>query len=59
MRPLISMIASLVNLGGPGRYIHWGFVQLSLSNFIVIVVMVVVFALAVLVPFPGHRARQK
>jgi hypothetical protein len=52
--PLI--LASLVNLNGPGRYIHWGFIQLSLANLLVIATMLVVFVLALLVPFP-HTAR--
>jgi hypothetical protein len=46
-----------VGLNGTGHYIHWGFVQLSLANLIVIVLMIVVFVLALVVPFPGHRDR--
>ncbi len=44
-----------VGLNGTGHYIHWGFIQLSLANLIVIVLMVVVFVLALLLPFPGHK----
>jgi hypothetical protein len=55
-------LASLVNLNGPGRYIHWGFIQLSLANLLVIATMLVVFVLALLVPFPRtarhHQASQ-
>jgi hypothetical protein len=43
-------------LGGHAHFIHWGVVQLSLANLIVIALMLVVFALAVLIPFPhGHE----
>lgn len=42
-------------LNGPGHYLHWGFVQLSYANAIVIVSMVVVFVLALVLPFPGSR----
>ena len=51
------LIGSLINLNANGRYIHWGFIQLSVANFVVIVLMVVVFVLAILLPFPRHRRR--
>ena len=44
-----------VGLNGAGYYIHWGFVQISLANLIVIALMIVVFVLAVVLPFPGGR----
>jgi len=46
-----------VGLNGTGYYVHWGFIQLSLANLVVIALMVVVFALALFVPFPGHKDR--
>src|SRR4051794_23092267 len=36
-----------------GKYIHWGLVSISLANLLVFVAMLVVFALALLIPFPG------
>ncbi len=50
------ILGALVNLGGTGRYIHWGFIQISVANFVVICLMVVVFVAAILVPF-RHRLR--
>lgn len=47
--------ASIINLDHPGRYIHWHFVYLSVSNFIVIVLMVATFVAALLLPFPGRN----
>ena len=41
-----------------GSYLHWSVVQISLTNFVVIVVMLVIFALAIVVPFGGHRRQQ-
>jgi len=38
--------------------VHWWFIKLSLSNVIAIVVMLVVFAIAVALPFPGAAARR-
>jgi hypothetical protein len=46
-----------IGLNGTGYYIHWGFFQISLANLIVIILMIVVFILALLVPFPGERNR--
>jgi hypothetical protein len=41
-----------------GEYLHWGVVSISLANLLVIGVMVLVFVLALGVPFPGsHQAR--
>jgi hypothetical protein len=51
-----SSLAALINLNHPGHYLHWGFIQLSLANFIVIVLMIVVFFAAILIPF-SHRDR--
>lgn len=41
-----------------GRYLHWGVVQISLTNFLIIVGMVVVFGLALVVPFPTGKPEQ-
>lgn len=39
-----------------GTYLHWGVVQISLGNLLLIVVMLVVFVLALVVPFArAHR----
>jgi len=49
------MIGAIVNLNHPGRYIHWGWFQMSLANLIVILVMIVVFVLAIAIPFPRGK----
>ena len=43
-------------LGGHAYFLHWGVVQISLANFIVILLMLVIFALALVLPFP-HAGR--
>lgn len=53
-----SVLASLVNLNHPGHYVHWGFIQISLANLLVIVCMVIVFVLAIVLPFPHGKARR-
>ena len=38
-----------------GKYLHWGVIQISATNLTIIAVMVVLFILALVVPFPsGH-----
>jgi hypothetical protein len=45
-----------VDLNHPGHVISWGVVQISLANLIVILAMLVVFALALLLPFPKDKS---
>lgn len=52
-----SVFAAIVDLNHPGHYIHWGAVQLSIANLVVILLMLVVFVLAILLPFPHHRSK--
>jgi hypothetical protein len=52
---LAAAPAVLASLNGPGHYLHWGFIQMSYANAIVIVSMIVVFVLALVLPFPGSR----
>jgi len=39
---------------GPGKYIHWGVIQISVANLAIIGVMILLFILALVVPFPSH-----
>lgn len=47
-----------INLNHPGDYVHWGAIQISVANLVVIGVMVVLFVLALLLPFPKGRNRR-
>jgi hypothetical protein len=47
-------MAAVFNLNHPAHYVHWHFIQISVSNVIVIVLMLIVFVAAILVPFPGR-----
>jgi uncharacterized membrane protein len=56
LHQLGAALPTIVNMNGAGHYFHWGFIQLSLANFVVIVLMLVVFVLALVLPFPTrHR----
>ena len=50
-----ALLAALINLNGTGHYIHWGFIQISVANLVVIILMIVVFVLAILLPFPRRK----
>jgi hypothetical protein len=52
-----QLFGSLINLHRPGHYIHWGFIQISVANLVVIGLMVVVFLAAILIPFRRHGGR--
>ncbi len=49
--------SSVFDLGGTGHYLDWGFVHISVANAVVILLMIVVFVLAILLPFPQGRRR--
>jgi hypothetical protein len=51
------MVGALVDLSHTGHYLHWGFIQLSVANAVVILLMVVVFVLALIIPFRAGRGR--
>jgi len=36
-----------------GRYVDWGVIQISVTNLVIIGLMIAIFVAALLVPFPG------
>jgi hypothetical protein len=50
---LCVVVGALINMTGPGHYIHWGFIQISVGNLVVVCLMVVTFLAAILIPH--HR----
>jgi uncharacterized membrane protein len=52
-------IAALLPLNTLGHYIHWHWIDISVANFVVIVLMIVTFVVALLAPFPGRRRRKE
>jgi hypothetical protein len=51
MRPMI-LIAD-----GAGRYVSSGVIQISVTNLVIIGLMILVFVLALVLPFPGRHHR--
>lgn len=52
-----QVLAALVDLGGRPRYFHSGWFLISVGNLVVIALMIVVFVLALVLPFPGRDRR--
>ena len=46
-----------VGLDGKAHFIGWGPFQISVANLVVIALIVVLFVLAIVLPFPKRRSR--
>ena len=51
------LVAAVLNLGGRPRYVHSGWFLISVANLVVIALMLVVFVLAIALPFPHGKRR--
>ena len=47
--------SGVINLDQPGTYLHWSIFTVSVANLVLIAVMVIIFAVALLLPFPRAR----
>ena len=54
----MGVLGAIVNLNHPAHTVDWSFIHLSVANVVVIAVMLIVFVLAVVLPFPGAASRQ-
>ena len=55
----LTHFAALLPLDTLGHYLHWHFIQISVANFVVIVLMVLTFIAAIFAPLPGRRRRKE
>jgi hypothetical protein len=46
-----------VGLDGKAHFIGWGPIQISVANLVVIAIIVALFVVAIVVPFPKPRSR--
>jgi len=53
-----AVLAAPINLNHPGHYVHWGVIQISVANLIVIAIMIALFVAALFLPFPKGRGRR-
>jgi hypothetical protein len=51
------VLGAVFDLNHPAHVVHWRFIELPLANVIVIGLMLVVFAIAIALPFPGAARR--
>ena len=49
------VVAAIFNLNHTAHYVHWHFFQMSVSNVIVIALILIVFVLAIVIPFPRGK----
>jgi hypothetical protein len=54
-----NTVGALINLDHPGHFLHWHFIEVSVANAVVMIVMVATFVVALLAPFPGRRSRKE
>jgi hypothetical protein len=54
-----NVMGAVFNLNHPAHTVDWHFIHLSVANVIVIGLMIVVFILAILLPFPGAARRRR
>ena len=47
-----------IDLNQPGTYLHWNVFTISVANLVLIAVMVVIFGVALLLPFPRAPRRR-
>jgi hypothetical protein len=52
-----AVLGAVFNLNHPAHTVDWSFIHLSVANVVVIGLMLIVFALAILLPFPGAARR--
>ena len=57
MSPLV--LGAVFNLNHPSHTVDWHFIHLSVANVVVIGLMLIVFALAIVLPFPGAEKRRR
>jgi hypothetical protein len=46
-------------MNAAAHYFHWGFILISVANLTVILLMILVFVLAILLPFPGGKRNER
>jgi hypothetical protein len=54
-----SLLVSAIDLNQPGRYFHWNIFLISESNLVLIAVMILIFGLALVIPFPKSHGNAR
>jgi len=51
------MVLLAISLNHPAKFFTWGFISVSIPNLIMIGLIFLLFALALVVPFPTHKRK--
>lgn len=51
----MNSVYLVIGIDRPATYLHWGWLSISVPNLVVIVVMIALFGLAIMLPFPKDR----
>jgi hypothetical protein len=54
----VTLLGAVFDLNHPAHVVEWHFIQLSVANIVVIGLMILVFVLAIVLPFPGAARRR-
>jgi hypothetical protein len=54
----VKLLNALINLNHPAHYFGIGFFQISAGNAVVIILMIILFLLALVAPFPGGKSHR-
>ncbi len=52
---LIALLIGGIDLNTPGHYVNWSIFTISLANILMIALMIVIFVIAMYIPFPGSK----
>jgi hypothetical protein len=55
----VAVLGAVFNLNHPAHTVDWHFIHLSVANVVVIGLMLIVFVLAIVLPFPGAKGRKE
>lgn len=50
----MQAVAKVLNASPAGHYLNWSVIHISLTNALIIVAMIVLFGLALILPFPSN-----
>ena len=49
----LTVLPAASSSGGSGSYVDWGLIHISVANLLIVILMLVTFVGALLIPFPG------
>ncbi len=56
---LFALFAAIFPLNTLGHYVHWHIILISVANLTVIILMIITFIAALLLPYPGRRRKDQ